>query len=91
MVSDTVFIFHMCIPRGWTFSSVPTSRPSVKVKVKYQGHLFKEWPLPDHSCFIYISCFNLSYSSDKWLIARSINRIYTPLGCFNQCNVQNSS
>ena len=38
MVSDTAFIFHMCIPCGKTFSVVPRSRSSIKVKIKYQGH-----------------------------------------------------
>ena len=40
MVSDTAFIFYMYILWGKTFSLVPESKPSVKVKVKYQGHSF---------------------------------------------------
>ena len=37
MVSDSAFIFQMWIPCGRTFSCVPRSRSSVKVK--YQGHI----------------------------------------------------
>ena len=39
VTSDRVFIFHMCnvTPFDKTFPSVPRSRLSVKVKVKYQG------------------------------------------------------
>ena len=40
MVSDRAFIFHIFIPWGKALSSVPKSRSSVKVKVKYQGHSF---------------------------------------------------
>ena len=32
----------MCIPFGETFSFLPRSKSSVKVKVKYQGHFFQE-------------------------------------------------
>ena len=41
MVSDTIFISHMCSPCGKTFSMVPSSASSVEVKVKYQVHIFK--------------------------------------------------
>ena len=41
MVSDKVFIFHMCITCGKTFHLVTGSRSSVKVKVKYPGHIFQ--------------------------------------------------
>ena len=41
MVRDRDFIFHMYIPCGKTFSLVPRSISSVKVSVKYQGHLKK--------------------------------------------------
>ena len=39
-VSDTAFIFHLCIPCGKKSSVVPRSRPPVKAKVKYHGHIF---------------------------------------------------
>ena len=42
MVSDKTLIFHMCIPFGKTFSLVPSSRSSVKIKAKYQGNTFQE-------------------------------------------------
>ena len=32
----------MCIPWGKIFSSIPRSKSSVQVKVKYQGHIFKK-------------------------------------------------
>ena len=40
MVTDRAYIimFHMCIPCGKSFSSVPRSKSSVKAKVKYEGH-----------------------------------------------------
>ena len=34
--------FHLSIPCDKTFLLVPSSRSSVKVKVKYQGHSFRE-------------------------------------------------
>ena len=40
MVSDRAFMFHMCILCGKTFSSVPRSRSSVKVK--YEGQHFSK-------------------------------------------------
>ena len=43
MVSDRAFLFHMmCVPCVETFSLVPKSRSSVKVKVTYQGHIKKK-------------------------------------------------
>ena len=42
MVCIRAFIFHMCISCGETFSLVPGSRSSVKIKVKYQGHFFSQ-------------------------------------------------
>ena len=42
MVNGGAFIFHMCIPCGQTFSFVPWSRSSAKVKVKYQNHIFQK-------------------------------------------------
>ena len=42
MVSDRAFIFHICIPWGKTLSLETKSRLSVKVKVKYQGHIFRK-------------------------------------------------
>ena len=42
MVSNRAFIPGMSIPCGKTFSLVPRSWLSVKVKVKYQGHILQE-------------------------------------------------
>ena len=42
MVSYRAFTIHMCITFGKTFSFVPMSRSSVKVYVKYQGHIFQK-------------------------------------------------
>ena len=39
MVSDRTFMF-ICIPSGKTFSFIPSSRSSVKVKD--QGHIFQK-------------------------------------------------
>ena len=39
---NRAFIFQMFIPYGKTFSLVPMSRSSIKVKVKYQGHTFQK-------------------------------------------------
>ena len=40
IVSDRACILHMCISCSKDFALVPRSRPSIKVKVKYQGHIF---------------------------------------------------
>ena len=40
MISDRAFILHIYIPWGKTFSLVPKSRSSVKVK--YKGHSFEK-------------------------------------------------
>ena len=40
LVRCRAFIFHMSIPCDKTFLLVPSSRSSVKVKVKYQGQCF---------------------------------------------------
>ena len=42
MVCDRALIFHMCISCGKTFSLVQRSMSPAKVKVKYQGHSFKD-------------------------------------------------
>ena len=53
----------MSIPCDKTFVFVPTSRSSVKVKVKYQGHSFqkikkkKEMAVAEDWCCTNISCF----------------------------------
>ena len=42
MVIYTAFSFYMCTPCGKTFSLVLRSRSSVKVEIKYQGHIKKK-------------------------------------------------
>ena len=42
MVSNSDFIFHMCIPCNKAFSLVPRSRSFARVKVKYQGDILKK-------------------------------------------------
>ena len=42
MVSGTTLIFHISTPCGKTFSVVQRPRLSVKVNVKYQGHIFSK-------------------------------------------------
>ena len=42
MVRVRVIVFHMSIPCDKTFLLVPSSRSSVKVKVKYQDHNFQK-------------------------------------------------
>ena len=40
MVSESAFIFQMCIQRGKTFFLLLKLRSYGKDKVKYQGHIF---------------------------------------------------
>ena len=57
MVSDRDFSFHMCIPYGKTFSLIPRSMSSVKVK--YHGLNLKKrkkCPFQKHSCLTNASC-----------------------------------
>ena len=42
MIHDRAFIFYIFIPRGKTLSLGSRSRSSVKVNVKYQGHIKKK-------------------------------------------------
>ena len=69
MVSDGAFLFHMCIPCSKTFSLVIRSKSPVKVKVKYQGHIFKKkkkkkWLLQFHLSFTNTAC-SLSFVNLK--------------------------
>ena len=61
LVRIRAFIFHTSIPCDKTFWLVPSSRSSVKFKVKYQGHSFrkkkKKWSLLGYWCFTNTSCF----------------------------------
>ena len=59
MVTDTGSIFRMCILCGKTFSFVPRS----SVKVKYQGHILKDYfsighkfSMPSYKAFIFHIC-----------------------------------
>ena len=48
MVSNRAFIFHIYIPWGKTLSLVP--KPLSSVKVRYQGHSFREKKNGSCSC-----------------------------------------
>ena len=47
------------LPCDKTFLLVPSSRSSDKVKVEYEGHNLKKWPLRGHLCFTNTSIFFL--------------------------------
>ena len=69
MVSDTAFLFHLFVPWGKTLSLVPKSRSSVKVK--YQGHSFREKKKKILEkvfclCIVDSSPINKSLDMSKW-------------------------
>ena len=61
MVNDTAFIFHKCIHCGKNFPSVPRSRSSITVNVKYEGPNFQKmaiaWGIRETHLFLSLSFF----------------------------------
>ena len=83
--SDRYLIFYLCIPYGKTFSLVPTSRSSVNVKVKYQGHTFQKlkWPLWGHYCFTNAAFLSLFFKS---AVAFNLG-MFEVLSCGKELNI----
>ena len=66
MISDRPFLFHIYIPCGKTFYLVP--RSSVKVWIKYQGHIFLK-----NGHYVRIKCFtNTAFVFNYFLLHREI-------------------
>ena len=67
---------HIYIPWGKTFSSVPKSRSSVKVKIISRSQFKKNWPVQGHLCFTNPILFPVGYFKED-LFGKKLNQEMT--------------